>query len=350
MKKIVKVVIALIIVALLVVLGIRKIKAKKEAESKIPTAKIYPIVVDKFTPKVANVSLSLPYLAIVQDDNDLAINSRIAARVQAISQSGTKVKKGEVIAKLDTTTINSKISSIKSQIEAAKISLNNLILTHKRTASLLKIKGASIEQYQKEQSNIAALKSKIASLKSSLNELKENLSYAILRSPVEGVVSKTFVSKGQVAMPGKPLLKISSNGTNKYLLLRLPPQIKPKGVIFNGKKLDVIALNSMFNGLAEYRVNLKNSNLISGDRVEVSVIVFDSKAIKLPFDTLLNRDGKSYVLQINGNRAIAKEIKIAAKGQEGVATTTLINGNIVLAKPDILLRLLGGYPLKIKDR
>ena len=43
---------------------------------------------------------------------------------------------------------------------------------------------------------------------------------------------------------------------------------------------------------------------MSGERVEVNLVVFDGKAIKLPFDAILNRDGKSYVFVKDNDKAI----------------------------------------------
>ncbi len=348
MKKAVKIIILLLIVVVLVALGIKTFKNKKAEDANTPKVKIYPMVINSFTPKLETVELTLPYLAIVENDSDIAINSRVAARVLSIVNGAKKVQRGEVVVKLDTSSINSKIEAIKSQIKATKVSMDNLYLTHKRTKTLLDIKGASVEQYQKEQSNIALLKSKIASQNAQLSELKENLSYAILKSPVDGIVSHTFISKGMVAMPGKPLLEIKSDSKNGvYLLLQLPPKVNPKEVIFQNKKYDIISLNSAKNGLYQYRANISGASLVSGDRVEISVVIYNNKGTKLPFDTIFNKNGKSYVLAINAKKILLKEVHILARGEEGVVVKTVPSGKVVLAKPDILLRLLAGYPFKV---
>lgn len=349
MSKIIKIGIGIAVVAALVVGAVKAVKTARAKEKEIPTAKVYPVVVSKMSPKVSQVKLTLPYLAEVANDKDVKISSRIAARIIKILPSGTSVKKGDLIVKLDTTSIQSALSSVKAQMHAARISLQNLEATHRRTLKLLRVKGASIEQSQKEESMIAAAKASLNALKQKEIELQNNLSYATITSPVNGVIAKTFASQGAVSSPGKALVSISSK-EGFFLLVRVPSDLPIRGVEFAGKKYDAIALGSTFNGLAEYKVYTGQKNLTSGDRVEVNVIVFDAKGTLLPFDALLDRDGKSYVLVINKNHAKAEKVDIIQSGEQGVVIAQNLEGkNIVVAKPDILLKLTSGYALDIKE-
>ncbi len=349
MKKLLKVLVLLVVIALLVIGGVKLIKKAKAKEASLKPPKIYPVVVSKMTPKIDNVRLTLPYLAVVGNDKDVILSSRIAARVLYIVNSGKRVKKGDIVVKLDTTDIKSSILSTKNKIKAAKTNLKNLLKTHKRTLELLKVKGASIEQSEKEESLIANIKANLQSLKDKLKALENSLTYATIKSPVDGIVAKQFVSKGALSAPGRSLLKISAkNGF--YLLVRAPANTPIKGVIFNNKEYKAIDLGSTFHSLKEYKVYVDDNRLVSGDRVEVEVVTYEGKGIVLPFDGVLNLNGKSYVLKIDGNRAEPKEIHIAQSAEQGILVNENIeNSNIVVAKPDIMLRLLSGYPLKVKE-
>ena len=348
MKKILKIVIAVVVVAALAVAGIKAVKNAKAKEASMPKAKVYPVVVSKLSPKILHVTLTLPYLAEVRNDKDVQLASRIAARVVTIKPSGVRVKKGDVVVELDTTAIKSALHSIKEELQATDIALQNLEATHKRTLELLAIQGASIEQSQKEQTQIAATKAKISSLKQKEIELRNNLSYAKITSPVDGVIAKTFVNKGALSAPGKPLVAISSkNGF--YLMVRVPSDVTIRGVEFGGKRYSATPLESTYHGLNEYKVYINEKKLISGDRVEVNVITFDQDATLLPFDAILDRDGKSFVLVIEGDHAKPYVVNVLQRGEQGIVVAeNLEDKMIVVAKPDILLRLVSGYALKIK--
>jgi len=335
MKKLVKIVLILAVIAALVLLGMMAVKNKKAKEASAPAAKTYPIVVQVMTPEVSDVTLTLPYLAESINETDVTISSRIASRIESIKKSGESVKAGEVVAKLDTTDLTAKIG-------AAKISLDNLIRSYKRTQALYKVKGASIEQLQKQQSAIA-------SLHANLKTLNNQLSYATLTAPISGIIAKSLAAEGDIAMPGKPLVQISAD-KGFSLLVRTPEDIDPKAVIYKGEVYQLSALNSTANGLKEYKAYVDTEGLAAGDRVEVDVIVYEERGIKLPFDAVLNRDGKSYILRTDGNSSKAQEIHIIQSAQEGVVVSDQIKGQkIIVAKPDILLKLVSGYALKIKE-
>ena len=334
-KKFLKLIIFLAVVGALIFLAIRTIKHKKAQEAKIPTAKVYPVVVNSIEVKPSDVELTLPYLGLVQNENNIKLSSRISGRVLQIKKSGQKVKKGEVLVKLDTTEIDANLNSLK-------ITLNNLYKTHQRTKALYKVKAASIEQLQNEESKIASLQAKI-------DALKNQLSYAVLTSPGNGLVSKSYVSVGSVSMPGHPLLDISTT-EGFSLLVRVPDSIKPKSIIYKKKIYPLQKLGSTFHRLNEYKAFVNDPNLSDGESVEVQVVAYKGKGTKLPFDSLLNRDGKSYVLLIQKDKVTPKEVHIIQSGEEGVVIKeNLQNQKLVLAKPDIMLKLLSGVNVKVKD-
>jgi len=335
--------IGIIAVVVIIFLAIFAVVRAKSKEAAMPIAKQYSLVVSTIKPQLKYVELSLPYLAQTENDKDVKLSSKVSARVNFIKASGSKVKKGEVIARLDNTAIQTSAISIKSQIKATKIAVKNLEDTHKRTKDLLAIKGASIEQYQKEESSLEGLKSKLQTLQQNEINVANTLTYGIITSPVDGVISKTLVNKGDMCLPGHPVATISAvNGF--YLMLRVPTDLPIYGVNFDNENYPAIALNSTFNNLAEYKVYVNSKGFTTGDRIEVNVIVFKGTSIKLPFDAILNRDGKSFVLLKEKNKAKAMPVNIIQTGEDGlvVSNTNLVGKEIVVAKQDILLKLLGG--------
>ncbi len=324
----------LLVIAVIVFAGMMLVKAKRAKEAQVPPPKSYAMVVKTMVAKPAKVQLTLPYLAQVQNDDNVVLGSRMSARVISIKKSGEAVKKGEILARLDT-------AELQANIDSVKIALENLIKTHKRTKALYRVKGASIEQLQKEESGIAALRAKYKAL-------ANQMSYATLVSPVSGTIAKVFESEGSIAMPGKPLLSISAT-KGFSLLVRLPDDIKPDSVIFRGKQYQIQALGSTYQGLNEYKAYIDAADLSAGETTEIRVVLFDGLATRLPFDAILDRNGKSYVLVVKKERAVPKEVHIVKKGEEGVVIKEdLSEEKIVVAKPDILLKLLTGISVKVE--
>lgn len=348
MKK--KTIIWIIVIVVIIALAILVVKRAKKRDAEAPIAKTYSMVVSTIKPELKEVTLTLPYLALVQNDNDVILASKIAARIESLKPSGTSVSRGQVIARLDNTSIESGIQSIKAQISAVNTELKNLQATHKRTLELLAAKGASIEQSEMEESRIAEAESKIEALTQSLKDMNNNGSYATLTAPASGMISKTFMNIGDMAMPGMPIAIISAK-SGSYLKLSVPADLNVFGVTINDKSYPAVALNSTLNSLAEYKVIDSDLALMTGERVEANVEIFKGQAIKLPFDAILNRDGKSYVFIKNNDKAVASEINILQSGEDGavVSNNELAGKELVVEKQDILLRLLSGTSIKTKE-
>lgn len=359
MKKIVTYVVVGVVIALVVVSGKKAVEHKKAEDAKTPKAVQYAMNVKAINPVKMNNSLTLPYLALTKSNDDVKISSRVNARINYIVKSGKSVKKGDVLVKIDDKdlktqfkALNLNISSLKSQLKSKKIALQNLISTHKRTEKLFSVKGASKEQYDKEETNIEATKAGLDTLKFKIKELEANkdsvknmLSYTTIKAPIDGVVTR-LTNVGDIAMMGKPLLSVSAS-SNSYLVVRLPSDVKSSSIIFQKKKYEIIPLNTTFNGLLEYLANIDES-LASNQLVNIDVVVYDGVSFKIPHDGVLNKDGKSFVLVVKGAKAYPKEVHVVANGEQGVVVDNInADEKIVVAKPDILLKLVTGTAIQV---
>ena len=357
MKKIIKISIALIIVIAAVLGAVKLIKKRRAEDANTPTAKIYPIAVNAVTPKTGHIKTTLDYLAIVKNNKNVIINSKFAGKIKCIANLGGYVTKGQVVVKIDDSnlkaelkSVNSQINSVKNLIEADRVNLATLIDTHKRTEKLLKVKMASIEQYNMEKAKIASLEAKLRADENKLKALKankkailENLTYTEIKSPISGIVSAKFLNKGDNTFPGKPILKITSTKGN-YLFM---PLAKPyKEIVYKNNIYKLIPLNSTFNGVPAYKADVNDKNLIEGEKVNVKVVTFDGNATLIPFDSILTINGKSYVFDTNGNPI---KVTVLAEGNEGIVIKENLGNKLILkANPDILLKIKAGYPVKIK--
>ena len=357
MKKPVKIGIFLIIVALLVVGAVKLVKKRRAEDAHTKTATIYPLELKAINPKRGDITTTLSYLAIVKNNKNVLINSKFSGKIKCVAPLGSYVEKGQEVAKIDDTklkanlkNINYQINAIQNAISADRVNLDTLIANHERTKKLLKSNMASIEQYNTEKAKIAfaqaklkADEAKLASLNEDKKSILNDLTYAEIKSPVNGIVSEKFLNKGDNAFPGKPILKISSDKGN-YLFIPLAKNYKE--IIYKNKTYKLIPLHTTFNAIPAYKADVKDTSLIPGEKINIKVVTFKGNATLVPFNSILTINGQSYVFDTNGNPI---KVHILAQGSEGVVIKENLNNKLILkANPDILLRVKAGYPVKIK--
>ena len=357
MKKIIGISVAILIVILLILGAVHLVKKRIAEDKEYKTAMIYPLVVPTIKPKTGHITTTLKYLALVKNSKETLINSKFTGKIKYIVNLGQKVKKGDIVVKIDPTPlktklkeVNENINSVKHLIQADIINLETLKATHERTKKLLKVNMASIEQYDIEKAKIATLKAKLKADKNKLNtlyamknDILNDLSYAVIKSPVNGIVSAKFLNKGDNAFPGKPILKIASNQGN-YLFIPLADNYKE--IIYKNKKYNLIPLHSTFNGVPVYKAEVHDKSLIPGEKIDIKVITFDGNATLIPYKTLLTINGQNFVFDRHGHPI---KVNVLATGNQGVVVSNNLPTQIIEADPDLLLKIKAGYPVKIKE-
>lgn len=374
MKKI----IPFIVIVVLLVGGVVVLKIRKHALVAAKPPKVLAVRVDGIRLETAEITLTLPVLVEVRSERNATVSTKVMGNVTAVYKSeGDRVKAGDLIARIDDRELKDKksalklrlpnidyeIDSQKAQIESSKISLKNTIETHQRTQELFNVKGASIEQFQNEESAISSLKSKLKTeengllalynqksiTKKNINEIESSLSYTLISSPVDGTISTAFVSEGEIAVPGKALFFISSDEGN-YLTVHLPDSIEPVSMKMGQETLRLSSLDiADRNGLRQYRAQIpKGLRLMAGEIVDASLVVFSGRAALVPLDSILSREGKQMVFVYENGKASPVSVHILKSGKEGAVLNVPLEGKIlIVAKPDILLRLLTGVPVKV---
>lgn len=355
MKNIIWVLIAMLLVGG----GVMLVKKKKQAMADIPPMKVYHQVVEVTNPKTENILLTLPALSEVRSDQDVDLSSKLSARITSMVKSGDTVKKGQVVVTLDHEDLLAKkeaivlqIVSLQAEIAAQRIALSTAEASHARTKLMLDARGASVEQYDTEASKIASLNAGLKGLISKEGILKQNskevenlLSYAVIVSPIDGSVSSTSANVGVIAMPGKALLSIQAD-SGKYLLIRTTGDIQPTEVIFEGLHHPLIPLNHTYKGLDEYRADIETKSS-SGERLPVRLVVYKGAGTMIPLSALLQKEGQSLCFIPEGEKAIPVPVKVIESGSEGMVVEGIDAGQVIIAKPDILLKLLAGTPITV---
>ena len=371
----------LIVIGVLLLLAVGAIgllhKRKADLAKAAPPAML-PVVVDAVTLQPQQVTLTLPAMGVVSSDFSTTLSTKVSGRVlKVFKREGDAVRKGDLLLRIDARDLRARKESLrlkrqslafdiaakKENLKALATALKNEIASHARTKELLDVKGASIEQYDREEtaiaqlraqqqsveSAVAMLRSNVKELRQGENELDTQLSYTRIVSPTDGTLSARMVAAGDLAVPGKPLLKISATD-GLYLDVSLPASIRAKSILLGGKRLPMTPKNQAgASGLREYRASLPlGTSLVCGEFLNVSLVLYSGEGVLLPNDVLLTEGGETSVLVYESGKARKTPVTVLRRGREGVLVRQELAGKtLLLAKPDILLRAATGAPVRI---
>ena len=108
-----------------------------------------------------------------------------------------QVKKGQVIARLDTKTLTANVQDAQSALERAKITVEQTKLVYERAKKLFADKLISKEELERAEFEYQNALVNVKSAQVQVSRSSVNLGYATITSPIDGVVISRNVSKGQ---------------------------------------------------------------------------------------------------------------------------------------------------------
>ena len=142
----------------------------------------------------------------------VTVGAQVSGKIETLYVTvGQVVKKGDLIAEIDSTTqqnevdINkAKLNSYEAQLAAAKVSLKIAEKKYKRTQALRKQNAVSAEDledaedaYETAKSKVTELDSTIKETEISLSTAETNLGYTKITAPLDGTIVSVPVKQGQ---------------------------------------------------------------------------------------------------------------------------------------------------------
>ncbi len=140
------------------------------------------------------------------------VGSQVSGRIAKLyADFNSKVKKGEIIAELDQSLFLTRLqqneanfASAKASLEKAKVTFENAQKRYERALSLFEKKFISYEEKEAAETQYFAAKADLQSAeahleqaKSQLDASKVDLTYTVIRSPIDGIVISRNVNVGQ---------------------------------------------------------------------------------------------------------------------------------------------------------
>lgn len=183
-------------------------------------------------------TIAREYLGQVTAKQHTNLSFEYSGRVSHILvDSGDMIKKGQLLAQLDTQLISYKTTELQSKKQQAKaqITLNKANLN--RIKTLINDGHSSLQRLDELNSENQILRAQINGLNARINTLKYQQEKSTLIAPFDGVITERFIANGEVITASQPTFRFIENANNE-INVGIPRKVASTlvlGQIFNVK-------------------------------------------------------------------------------------------------------------------
>ena len=139
------------------------------------------------------------------------IAPRMTARILEIKvNAGDKVKKGDIIARLDERDIRAQENAALAALAGAHAQANRAKADEQRTRSLYSKEAATREKFDAVVAQAKEAQAGVNQAASSVSEIRSHLADTLLLAPFDGVVVKRLKEPGDMGLPGVPVVTLQT--------------------------------------------------------------------------------------------------------------------------------------------
>jgi RND family efflux transporter MFP subunit len=328
---------------------------KQEEQKPLPPRPVLSIIAKNDAASV----LSVPGAVQAQFVTELGF--KVLGRVIARNVSvGDTVKKGQVVALLDSISLELAVRSSEADLSNAKASQVNAARTAERQKKLAETRSGTESALEQAEQALKTADANVAKAQANLDKALEQLSYARLLAEFDGVVTATSAEVGQTVSAGDNVVTIARPNPREVVIdipeasigqlqpgflfdiaLQLDPTIRTTG---NVREISPIADTT--TRTRRVKVTLVNppEAFRLGSVVTASVPMGDESTITLPATSILDKGGEgSFVWVVDEAAAKVQQRKVKIIDPAPASLTVKVTDGI---KPGERIVTAGVHQLK----
>ncbi len=290
------------------------------------------------------------YTANLEGQQNVEIRPKVDGFIQEIYVTeGQQVKKGQLLFKIETQSLNEDAAAAKANVNAAQVEVDRLKpLVERNIISNVQLETA---------------KAKLAQAKAAYSSVATNAGYGTITSPVNGVVGSlpyragslvsannqmplTTVSDSRVmhayfSMNEKQMLNFARNFSGNTLEAKLKNTPEVSLILVDGseyaEKGKIITVNGLVNpatGTTEFKAAFPNTNAIlrSGGSGVVRIPVQKDGAILVPQNAVIDMQGKKMIYVVGKDNKVTPRIieTSTTAGKDYIVSSGLEQGEVIV--------------------
>ncbi|MEI6516394.1 MAG: efflux RND transporter periplasmic adaptor subunit [bacterium] len=288
---------------------------------------------------VAKATLSASPIEVVGSvvpEAPVNLSARFPATIQSMRvAAGDGVTNGQVLATLDDRDIREQLAAVESQFRQAETEYN-------RTLGLFE-KGAATDQMR-----VAAL-SGFESARARLKQVLVMLSYAVVVSPLDGIVTDRRMEAGDLAAPGQVLMTVY-DPRRMRVDIPVPVRLLPRFALGQTLEVTLDGVSGTIKGTMQeivaevdpssrtrkvkIRLDAGAAQILPGTYVRVVVDGDSHQSVRVPATAIVRIGQQEFIQVVAEGRVIRRVVRTGvAQGDQIEVLSGLADGEVIVPEP-----------------
>jgi RND family efflux transporter MFP subunit len=275
----------------------------------------------KMSPKIA-----LPGTVVSRNDSHLA--SEVDGRVSWVADVGDVVKKGDVIARLDSNLAQMQYHSDTANVARLSASLRYDEAQATRMQTLMNSNAIAASTRDQAVSQRDVDTAQLAQARSDLAKSKFTLDHSQIRAPFPGRVVARLINAGEFATAGKEIVRLVDVNdievksqvpieSAHFLREGMPVTVQIEHRPLIARTRAIVPVGDESSRTIEIRLTLKPGDALVGDAAKVFLPSSTTRnVLAIPRDALVLREDNTYVFKI-GPKSTAQRVAVETGSEDG---------------------------------
>jgi len=147
--------------------------------------------------------------AIIESVHQATVSAQISGQLTQLAvDAGDRVKRGQLLARIDAREADAQLATASAQVAQAEAALAQAQLENNRTRSLVAQGFVSQAALDKADADLKTARASLEAARAGTTQAVTGRSFAELRAPIDGVVTRRLMEPGELATPGRGVLEI----------------------------------------------------------------------------------------------------------------------------------------------
>ena len=147
--------------------------------------------------------------AVIEAVRSATVSAQIAGNVtRYYVDAGDRVRRGDLLVRIDTRETDAQVAAGAARVAQAEAQLAQVKLVYERTLKLRDQRFVSQAAFEKAEADLKTAQAELQVARAGASQASTARSFAEVRSPLDGVVTRRLAELGELATPGKPLLEL----------------------------------------------------------------------------------------------------------------------------------------------